>query len=196
MHPEIPGRRLVGHVGFVMQQAPARAVEFAGPRVAPNLVPNLKLRPAGVAAMRALLALVLVVFVLLAGCAASGPAPKFTMTGLPSYEVDLVIRDVAIEPGRCFDGATVFEQECHVVRLRLDNSANAVTVETQLSWSAADAAGGGVPHGEMKGPSSVAPHGSTDLTIRFTTPQDSPHLIHIVFHGYPGARGEADLPGY
>ncbi len=142
-----------------------------------------------------------VAFTLLAGC--SSPANPSRLNGLPAlpdvhlppHPVTLSVRDAHIEAGRCPDGVTDFHEECHVVRLHMDNPNN-VTVETTLAWSAADAQGGGVPFGDLAGPSSVGANSGSDLTVRFTTPGGAPHLTRIVFDGFPTARGEADVPPY
>jgi len=137
----------------------------------------------------------LVLVTLLAGCTGERRAPAIPDLDVPTLEVDLEVVDTTIEPGRCFDHATEFGQECHVVRLRFSNP-NDATVKTKLSWSAADVSGAGVDFGDMQGPESVVAGGEQSLSVRFTTDEGAPHLSRIVFDGFPRAHGEADIPAY
>ncbi|MCA1818680.1 MAG: hypothetical protein ABR562_03755 [Thermoplasmatota archaeon] len=110
-------------------------------------------------------------------------------------DVAMSVRDVHVETGRCFDRATAFKEECHVVRMHLDNSRNNDTLETRFGWSAEDAEGGGASDGDIAGPASVAAHGQANVTVGFTVHEASPHLVRVVFDGYR-VHAEAAVPAY
>ena len=151
------------------------------------------------APQRAGIAVAALALALLAGCfqpALPRPPPLPEDAFERAGPLTMTVRDARVTAGRCMDGYAGFGDECHVVRLHLDNSQSNATVETTLSWSAEDAEGGGADHGDMDGPASVGPRSHANVTVRFTVPVDSPRLVRIVFEGFPGVRAEAAVPPY
>jgi hypothetical protein len=164
----------------------------------PNLVPTVKSHPPFLGSMRP--ALLLAAVVALAGCTSSTSGPSFPplpSLDRPEFEettFELTVRDARVTAGRCFDGATEFNQECHVLRIHVANP-NPRSVPLGAQWSAEDAEGGGADLGDLDGPASVAAGGQANATVRFTRPEGSPPLVRLVYGGTT-LRAEATVPPY
>jgi len=115
--------------------------------------------------------------------------------GSQDQVVPIEVTGATVEPGRCFDGATAFGEVCHVLNVRVDNSAFTNSRDVgALVWKAAEAAGRSYTHAQTSRDS--IPGGQvTAMSVSFTLP-DSPARLATLSYDMFNAHGSADIPAY